>query len=401
MMHVFIANNREELLTRCKAKVAQRPLRTATEAQLKNGVPLFLEQLRRTLKAEEGDDEIQSLNISGASGGEMAHLSELGLSATAHGKQLLELGYTVDQVVHDYGDVCQAITDLAVERDAPFGVDEFRTLNRCLDNGIADAVTEFSFQRDQNVSRKYELAVEQRMGFLAHEVRNSLSTANLAVAALETGLLPIGGSTGGVLKRALATMTSLINAAIEEVRTKAAADRSRGVFSLAGLIHDAASAAGLHVGTSGSTLSVVAVDAELDLHANRENILGAVVNLLHNAFKFTNPGTEVTLSASAFGSFVRIDVSDHCGGLSHGTIDRMFSPFTQRGTDRTGLGLGLSISRQNVEADGGTLTVRDISGHGCVFTLSLPRYRGVRSVHGDEATVMPTMAPSAPPASKS
>ena len=50
------------------------------------------------------------------------------------------LGYTADQVVHDYGDLCQAITDLAFERDAPFAVDEFRTLNRCLDNAIADAV---------------------------------------------------------------------------------------------------------------------------------------------------------------------------------------------------------------------------------------------------------------------
>lgn len=55
---------------------------------------------------------------------------------------------TIDQVVHDYGDFCQAIIDLAVERDPPISIDEFRTLNRCLDNAIADAVTEFSFQSD-------------------------------------------------------------------------------------------------------------------------------------------------------------------------------------------------------------------------------------------------------------
>jgi hypothetical protein len=62
------------------------------------------------------------------------------VSAGAHGKKLLELGYTVDQVVHDYGDLCQAITGLSVERDAPFAIHEFQTLNRCLDNSIADAV---------------------------------------------------------------------------------------------------------------------------------------------------------------------------------------------------------------------------------------------------------------------
>ena len=74
----------------------------------------------------------------------------MGVTATAHGKDLLTLGYSVDQVVHDYGDLCQAITDLAFERDAPFATSEFRTLNRCLDNAIADAVTEFSFQRESS-----------------------------------------------------------------------------------------------------------------------------------------------------------------------------------------------------------------------------------------------------------
>ena len=59
-------------------------------------------------------------------------LSEIGVPAARHGKELLALGFTVDEVVHDYGDLRQAITGLALERDAPFLVDEFRTLNRCL-----------------------------------------------------------------------------------------------------------------------------------------------------------------------------------------------------------------------------------------------------------------------------
>ena len=147
-MHRFLAHNRDELVTRCKAKVSQRPLRAATTEQLANGVPLFLEQLIQTLKAENGGEMGLSLQISGSAGGHSEAMSEIGIGATAHGKQLLALGFTVDQVVHDYGDLCQAITDLAVERDAPFAVDEFRTLNRCLDNAIADAVTAFSLLRD-------------------------------------------------------------------------------------------------------------------------------------------------------------------------------------------------------------------------------------------------------------
>ena len=140
-MHGFLSNNRDELIARCRQKVEQRPKRAATTQQLSKGIPLFLEQLTRTLSAEQADDNAESLRISGPSGGDMLALSEMGVTATAHGKELLEMGYAVDQVVHDYGDLCQSITDLAFERDVPFAVDEFRTLNRCLDNAIAGAVT--------------------------------------------------------------------------------------------------------------------------------------------------------------------------------------------------------------------------------------------------------------------
>ena len=115
----------------------------------------------------------------------------------------MELGYTVDQVVHNYGDLCQAITSLAVERDAPFSVDQFRTLNRCLDNAIADAVTEFSAHRDASISRRQLDGENERLGVLVHELRNFLQTAVMAFAALETGTVPIGGSTGAVVKRSL------------------------------------------------------------------------------------------------------------------------------------------------------------------------------------------------------
>jgi hypothetical protein len=147
MMHTFLSNNRDELIRRCKEKVARRPRRAATASQLRNGVPMFLDQLTKTLEADEAGEDAASERISGASGGVAPVLSEMSVTAAAHGKELLELGYTVDQVVHDYGDLCQAVTDLAFERDAPFAVDEFRTLNRCLDNAIADAVSEFSFHR--------------------------------------------------------------------------------------------------------------------------------------------------------------------------------------------------------------------------------------------------------------
>jgi len=372
-MHKFLANNRDELVARCKAKVAQRPKRAATEDQLRNGIPLFLEQLRQTLEAEEGGHRGESLRISGASGGGTHALSVMGVSAAAHGKQLLELGFSVDQVVHDYGDLCQAITELAVERDAPFSVDEFRTLNRCLDNAIADAVTEFSLQRDASMARQQATEVNERLGFLAHELRNSVGTATLAFKAIEMGNLPVAGATGSVLKRSLATTTGLIERTLEEVRTKAQ-DAARGApFSLASFIADAEQAGALDAGARGCTLAVPLVDPMLSIAGDRERLLDALTNILQNAFKFTRTSTEVTLMAYAVGEKVFIEVQDHCGGLPPGTAERMFSPFSQRSSDRTGLGLGLTIARDAVVADRGTLSVEDVPGSGCVFTICLPR----------------------------
>ena len=171
-MHAFLSNNRDDLIARCKAKVAQRPARAATVQQLSNGIPMFLEQLTNTLRAEEEGDVAEGVRISGRAGGDATVLSQIGVTATAHGKELMKLGYTVDQVVHDYGDLCQSITDLAVERDAPFTTDQFRTLNRCLDNAIADAVTEFSLQRAVSVAGQQSAAENERLGVLVHELRN-------------------------------------------------------------------------------------------------------------------------------------------------------------------------------------------------------------------------------------
>jgi len=180
-MQTFLLTHRDELIARCKTKVARRPMRVATELQLANGVPLFLDQLTATLTAEEANRPGDSLRISGRSGGVSSTPSEIGASAKIHGKQLLELGYSVDQVVHDYGDLCQSITDLAFELEAPFHVDEFRTLNRCLDNAIADAVTEFTFQHDASLSRRHSAEANEHLGVLIHELRNALGSATLAL----------------------------------------------------------------------------------------------------------------------------------------------------------------------------------------------------------------------------
>jgi signal transduction histidine kinase len=386
MMYEFLSNNADDLIQRCIDKVNKRPQRNASREQLRTGIPMFLEQLTKTLYAEENIDTAAAIAISGASGGERKDASEMGATAAAHGAALLALDYTVDQVVHDYGDLCQAITDLAVERDAPFPTDEFRTLNRCLDNAIASAVTEFSFQRDCAISDRHASETNERLGFLMHELRNSLSVATMAVAAMEAGQLSISGATGALLKRGHAAMQRLINLSLEDVRTEGAASGPKGVFSLADFIHEARDSAQLDADTRGSALVVPDVDKLLAIQGDRDLLLAALANLLNNALKFTCAHTAVSLTAYAEGQRVLIVVRDHCGGLPAGNAEKMFSPFTQRGDDRSGLGLGLSIARQSISRNGGQLSVEDFPGVGCAFTMSLPRHLALDGIPPAEQT---------------
>jgi signal transduction histidine kinase len=299
-------------------------------------------------------------------------MSEIGETAALHGRELLQRGFTVEQVVHDYGDLCQAVTDLAVEANAPIGIDEFRTLNRCLDNAIATAVTEFSYQRDLVVSDKQVHEFNERLGFFAHELRNLLSTAMLALASIKLGNVGLGGSTGALLERSLLELRHLIDRSLADVRITAGLPMQSQLFSLADFIAAVKVSASLEAQVKECTLVVSAVDPRLAIDGDRELLFSAVGNLLQNAFKFTQSHTEVTLNAYADAERILIDVEDKCGGLPK-DADTLFHSFTQAAADRSGLGLGLSIARRSVEANHGFLKVRDVPGSGCVFTIDLPR----------------------------
>jgi signal transduction histidine kinase len=372
VLHEFLTTNRADLIQRCKLKVAKRVTPAGGAVDLDHGIPSFLDQLIHTLQVEQTSDPMRSLRISGPSGGGPA-ASEIAVTAALHGRELSRHGFSVDQVVHDYGDLCQAITDLAAERSVPIEIDEFRTLNRCLDNGIADAVTEYVFQRDSLLENKNVKALNEQLGFLSHELRNLLHTATLATMAIKAGNVGTTGATGALLDRSLIGMRNLIDRSLAGVRLMAGMPSRAQLISLADFIADVNISASLEAKTRECRFTVGDVDPELALDVDREIIMSAVGNLLQNAFKFTHPHSEVRLNAYAAADRIRIDVEDHCGGLPPGAAEELFLPFKQSGEDRSGLGLGLAICRRSVEANNGTLRVRDMPDSGCVFTIDLPR----------------------------
>jgi signal transduction histidine kinase len=331
-----------------------------------------LDQIIKTLQIEQTADPMQSRSVSGPSGGGPPK-SELSAAAMLHGHELFKGGYSVDQVVHDYGDLCQAITDLAFERHSPVNVDEFRTLNRCLDNGIAHAVTEFVSQRDSVMSAQRLLVLNERLGSLAHDLRDFNHTAVVAVAAIKTGHVGLKGSTGALLDRALSGSRRRIDRALAESRASTGEARTLQTVSLIDFVAEIKMSASVDAFAAECTLTVAEVEEGLEIQGDRDLLLTAVANLLHNAFKFTQPHSEVSLNVYAAADRVIIDVADHCGGLPPGAHEDLFLPFKRRGSDSVGLGLGLSICRHNVEANHGVLRVRNLAGSGCVFTIDLPR----------------------------
>ena len=339
---------------------------------LQHGVPLFLNQIIKTLEIEQTADPMQSRSVSGPSGGGPP-TSEVRASATLHGHELLKGGYTIDQVVHDYGDLCQAIMDLACEQNAQIAVDEFRTVNRCLDNGIADAVVEFASQRDSVMAAESELVLHERLGSLAHDLRDLIQTATLAVAAIKMGNVGLNGATGAVLDRSLEGLRRRVDRSLADVRVTAGQPSSRVTISVADLVAKVAASASLEALAAKCALTVGDVEKGLAVHGDRDALSSAIENLLQNAFKFTKRHTEVSLNVRSTTDRVMIDVGDQCGGLPPGAPEDLLLPFTQRGVNRAGLGLGLSICRHNVETNDGALRVRDIPGFGCVFTIDLPR----------------------------
>jgi signal transduction histidine kinase len=373
MMHEFLAANRLDLIERCKAKVAIRVPGT-TIVEMDHGIPLFIDQLIKTLQLEQSADPMRSRKVSGASGGGEHAFSEMSAAATEHGRELMKRGFTIEQVVHDYGDLCQAITDLAFEQGASIEIDEFRTLNRCLDNAIAVAVTEFTYQRDFRVAETHTSDLNERLGMFSHEVRNLLNTATLALSTIKARDIGLGGATGAVLERSLIRLRHLIDRSLSEVRMTAGLAIQYRLFSLADFIGEIKFSAALEAKMRGCTLSVSIVDRRLAVDADRDLLFSAVGNLLQNAFKFSRADSAIMLSAYAAADRIFIDVEDGCGGLPPGEAENMFKPFTQGGGDRTGLGLGLSIARRSVEANAGKLSVRNVPGSGCVFTIDIPRH---------------------------
>ena len=354
MLANFLQWNRETILARARARVGSALSPEACDAELADGIPMFLDQLGDVLRALKT--------------GNVAEHARLSTTAALHGRDLFHRGLTPRQVVHDYGDVCQSITELAVRQNVTIEGEEFRALNLCLDDAIAEAVTEFVNQREREAAKQSA----ERSGVLAHELRNLIGTALMSFDVIRRGRADPDSITGSILRRSLMGLRDLADLALADVRLDVGAEALQ-LVPLRQLMAEVEASALMHAQARGVQFSPSFVADEAVIRCDPNILAATLSNLLQNAFKFTRKPGKVSLTTRATDDRVFFDVQDECGGLPPGKAEELFRPFEQRALDRSGLGLGLSICRKAAQAMGGEIRVSNLPGEGCIFTLELPR----------------------------
>jgi len=290
-------------------------------------------------------------------------------AAANHGKELLNLGYSLSHVVHAYGALCQSITEYAILKKTKISAEEFNDLNQSLDIAIATAVSEFEFHSALNTHEKEV----QRLGFLVHELRNALSSATVAHGMIKAGMVGTGGSTSKALEENLTRMRILIDRSMSEIRLRSDPEIFVEKFFLHNLIDQIVTTANFEASVKNQTVTSDVGD-KFEMESDRQFLLSAIANFVQNAIKYTKSGGNILISASEEkNDRVGIKIRDECGGLPPDRIAGLFEPFKKEGMDQTGLGLGLTISKRAIGLINGNVAVQNDPGHGCVFVIDMPR----------------------------
>jgi signal transduction histidine kinase len=384
MLNEFLLTHQEEILAATEAKTIELAGTRQSSNQLKRGLPIFLNQLLGILNLHrpahrksqtdhaasmKGVDESDESAMAIAAG--QPEEAELARSAGVHGAELFRLGYTLSHVVHAYGAMCQAITELAARKNQVITAAEFHDLNQCLDVGIAGAVTEYqSIQTTEETSREV-----RHLGFLAHEMRNALTSANISFKMIKKGAVGIGGNTGQVLENSLKRIEELIDRSLTEVRLRVDPEVHVETGHLLQVLNQILVTAEVEAQARGQKIEVK-VDPTLVFEADQQAFHSALSNLIQNAIKYSRDNARIQVRGSVVGANFIVEVEDQCGGLLIDTAPDLFMPFVQDNENRKGLGLGLTIARRAIRLNHGTIEARNLPGQGCVFKITLPKGEG-------------------------
>lgn len=298
---------------------------------------------------------------------EAVPLPVLGETAIEHGAQRLKLGFNVGEVVREYGILHRAILEVVAEVGGAISQREHQIVSRWLNSGIASAVSQYVAERDAELHR----SASEHLGFIAHEIRNPLSSARMAFDILRRGDLAKGGRAVELVHRNLRRITDVVDDALSHASLKMGVTPRIQLIPLRAFVEEIAFDASADTAEKQITVDVQ-ISQDLTIEGDIRLLRSALSNLFHNAIKFSHADCAIIIRALETPGEVRIEVEDRCGGLPPGRAQDLFMPLVQRGADQSGFGLGLAIALQAAEAHNGTIRVRDLPGRGCIFTIDLP-----------------------------
>jgi signal transduction histidine kinase len=342
-------------MARWKARVFGRVVpKSLPPPELVDHLPRFLDEVIDALDvASCGDPDASSADTRTAAG---------------HGEQRLRLGFSVDAVVREYGILREVIEDLVHEHGHTLSPAQLRCLGQTFTTGVAAAVSEYARQRDAELARQHN----EHLGFIAHELRNPLSTASLALDILtQGGHLPVALRPSRALSRSIEQMQSLVDHALELARGSSGVDLRREPTTLRHLLEETEQLAGADAFALGVTLSVT-VTRDGEVFVDQRLVRSALSNLVRNALKYSHRGGSVEVRGRVEADCAIFEIEDSCGGIEPSKVELAFAPFVRLENGKPGFGLGLAIAKQAADAHAGTIRVQNLPGKGCIFVLELP-----------------------------
>ena len=226
--------------------------------------------------------------------------------------------------------------------------------------------------------RKLETVRRDFISNISHELRTPLASLKALTETLQSGALSDPEAGPRFLSRINAEVDALTQMA-QELLDLSRIESGQVELILAplapkSLITSAAERMRMQAERAGLKLLVKCEDDLPNIRADKSRLEQVLVNLLHNAVKFTKPGGEVALEAESVSGGVRFAVRDTGVGIPAESLSRIFERFYRVDKSRTGsdTGLGLSISKHIIEAHGGKIWAESDEGRGSVFYFVIP-----------------------------
>jgi two-component system phosphate regulon sensor histidine kinase PhoR len=327
---------------------------------LNDHIPDLLEELADELEAHK----------------EESMVGELKKNSVVHGLDRLRLGFDVEEVVAEYNALRGVIQDLIERHDLSLRGPVNRTINRVIDMSIGLAVKTYAAQKALEIQQRRE----EHLAFVAHDLRSPLAAIAMAAKLLEATVPDVAKDERAAalletMHRNVGRLNSLVVKVVqEEVNLKAKLNErvERREVNLRELVE--ALVKDLRPLADASNLKLInEIPEGLSARADAGMLSLIFQNLISNAIDYT-PNGEVTVGARAGGGSDAVEcwVGDNGAGIPADRLEKVFDKLESDPNRRSGMGLGLAIVEQFVEAHGGRVSVESEPGWGSTFRFTIP-----------------------------